>query len=145
MAVSPWGRLWRSPKHSPCLWTPSRSSALALPPFLSTEAVKTLQHLGSPCALCKLQYNTPRTSFFPPLSLRRQHTKKGGLMISSWHKNKTTFLIGYCEGHPCPIMTPITTSVKRLLLTDLQTFQKYDVIHGFNLKTTRLRGFNPNF
>lgn len=42
-------------------------------------------------------------------------------------------------------MTAITASVKRLLLTDLQTFLKHNVTDGFYLKTKKATGFNPDF
>lgn len=42
-------------------------------------------------------------------------------------------------------MTAITTSVKRLLLTDLQIFLKHNVLDGVYLKTKKATGFNLNF
>lgn len=89
--------------------------------------------------LCSAQATPQCTSrtFFT----HRQHTKKGSFVIRSCHKNKTLLLIGCCHGQPCPVMTAITTSVKRLLLPDLQTFLKHNVIDGLILRPKRLQGF----
>lgn len=42
-------------------------------------------------------------------------------------------------------MTTITTSVKRLLLTALQTFLKHNVIDAFYLRAKKAKGLNLIF